>query len=193
MTRSGSARPPIPEGVKRSVRQRCGFGCVVCGCPIAYQYDHIEDYVLVEAHEESNITILCATHHQSKTAGRLSKAQVERADASPFNRRGGTVKGQLSLEMVRTIQIGSNTASIRCNNSIAALLVDDKCLFGAKLVDDQFVVNLEVQSDRGAILLEIVDNEIVRSRDLGYRMGRPENYTAISEWQDRDRPSARVT
>ncbi len=64
-------------------------------------------------------------------------AQVEKADASPLNRGGGTVNGQLSLETVRTVQIGSNTASMKHKKSIAALVVDDKCLFGARVVDER--------------------------------------------------------
>ncbi len=37
---SNSVRPKIPLPIQREVRQRCGFGCVICGLPL-YDYDHI--------------------------------------------------------------------------------------------------------------------------------------------------------
>ena len=33
-----SRNMPLP--IQREVRQRCGFGCVVCGLPL-YEYDHL--------------------------------------------------------------------------------------------------------------------------------------------------------
>jgi hypothetical protein len=44
--------------MKREIRQRCGFGCVLCGIRI-YQYDHIIDYAQVQEHTADNITLLC--------------------------------------------------------------------------------------------------------------------------------------
>ena len=43
---------------KRAVRQRCGFGCVLCGKPI-YQYDHMHGYTLENADDPDAITLLC--------------------------------------------------------------------------------------------------------------------------------------
>jgi 5-methylcytosine-specific restriction endonuclease McrA len=49
MAAARGRRPKIPEGVKREVRQRCGFGCVICGLPI-YEYDHLVPYAQVLSH-----------------------------------------------------------------------------------------------------------------------------------------------
>lgn len=79
-------RPEIPLPVKREVRQRCGSGCIFCGCPI-YDYDHIEDYADVRIHKADNLTFLCAMHHREKTGQRLSRNRVRLANADPINKR----------------------------------------------------------------------------------------------------------
>lgn len=35
----------IPLPIQREVRQRCGFGCVICGMPL-YEYEHMEEWAL---------------------------------------------------------------------------------------------------------------------------------------------------
>jgi trigger factor len=84
-------RPPIPADVLRRVRQRCGFGCVICGLPF-YDVDHIVDYTDMRIHDEDNLTLLCQNHHRAKTPKnrRLSLETVRRYDADPHNRRYGT-------------------------------------------------------------------------------------------------------
>jgi len=48
--------------MQREVRQRCGFGFVICGIPI-YHYDHIIDHAEVHEHTADKLTLLCPTHH----------------------------------------------------------------------------------------------------------------------------------
>lgn len=55
-------RPPIPAKIKRLVRQRCGFGCVICGSPI-YEYDHIVNWSETHHHKAEELTLLCSKHH----------------------------------------------------------------------------------------------------------------------------------
>ena len=59
-------RPPLSPKLKREVRQRCGFGCVICGYPI-YEYDHILGWAKVKRHLTMKITILCDQHTKAKT------------------------------------------------------------------------------------------------------------------------------
>lgn len=77
-------RPSIDADVLRRVRQRCAYGCVVCGLPV-YQYDHLLGWSETERHVESEITLLCGNHHDEKTRGRLPASVVERANANPHN------------------------------------------------------------------------------------------------------------
>jgi len=83
-----AARPLIEESIKRQVRQRYAFGCVVCGSPL-YEYDHIVPYSQVGTHEVENLVLLCDGHHREKTNGLLTEKQVRSAAADPFNIRAG--------------------------------------------------------------------------------------------------------
>jgi hypothetical protein len=73
----------IPEPVRREVRQRCGFGCVVCGMAVC-QYEHIEpEFADAERHDPAAITLLCGRCHDKVTRGLLSKETVKLANAAP--------------------------------------------------------------------------------------------------------------
>jgi hypothetical protein len=67
----------IPDPIQRIVRQRSGFGCVICGCAI-YTYEHI-DPTFEEAteHNPDNMTLLCGTCHSYVTKGIWSKDKVK--------------------------------------------------------------------------------------------------------------------
>src|SRR5262245_53494220 len=81
-------RPEIPDPVQREVRQRCGFGCVVCGLPF-YHYDHMEDWSITQTHDPANVTLLCHKHHGEKTNGLLPLREVKKANDNPHNKRQG--------------------------------------------------------------------------------------------------------
>lgn len=101
-------RPAISEKIKRAVRQRCRFGCVMCGCPV-FQYDHMTPYSEVQCHEESNLTLLCSIHHADKSHGRLSEDLVRHHDAHPCNDKAGyTSPYKIMPDKNISIIIGSN-------------------------------------------------------------------------------------
>lgn len=85
-------RPHIPTAVMREVRQRCGFGCVICGSPV-YEYDHIKGWANVRRHVSDEITLLCKKHHGEKTLGLLPEEIVLKANASPYNLKNGNTSG----------------------------------------------------------------------------------------------------
>lgn len=68
----------IPEELKREIRRRSKFGCVVCRCAF-YQYEHI-DPEFHEAHEHNPnyMCLLCGHCHDKVTRGSLSKSTVKR-------------------------------------------------------------------------------------------------------------------
>ncbi len=65
----------IPLPIQREVRQRCGFGCVICGFPL-YEYDHLKGWPNVQEHIASDITLLCDKHHREATSGLLPREKV---------------------------------------------------------------------------------------------------------------------
>ena len=63
----------IPEDVKREVRQRSKFGCVVCRAGL-YEYEHIVPcFNEAERHEAQNICCLCSSCHDKVTRGHYPK------------------------------------------------------------------------------------------------------------------------
>lgn len=74
-------RPPIPEDIKRAVRRKCGFGCIICGLAF-YDYEHDPPYSESRGHNEKEIFLTCPNHHRSKR-GLLSADTYERAKRSP--------------------------------------------------------------------------------------------------------------
>lgn len=73
----------VPAEVKREVRQRCGFGCVICGFAF-YEYEHFApDYVDATEHDPKGMTLLCSQCNQKRARGRLSAHSVALANANP--------------------------------------------------------------------------------------------------------------
>lgn len=66
----------IPEDIKEQIRNRSGFGCVVCGS-IPYEYEHIDpEFVDAQEHDPERMALLCPTHNQEKKKGLLSKRDI---------------------------------------------------------------------------------------------------------------------
>lgn len=68
----------IPVAVKREVRRRCKFGCVICRRGF-YQYEHIDPFESVRSHDPDRICCLCGGCHDAVTRGQLSKSAVDKA------------------------------------------------------------------------------------------------------------------
>lgn len=72
----GLHRSDLTEGVRRQVRQECGFACVECG-RLGQHYDHFApEFDEAREHKAEGIALLCATCHQDKTSGRLSNTRI---------------------------------------------------------------------------------------------------------------------
>src|SRR3569832_302716 len=79
----------IPDPVKREIRKRSGFGCVICGL-ILYDYEHFDPpYEEATRHDPNGICLLCPNHHRRAGRPALSKEEVGRAYAEPFALRRG--------------------------------------------------------------------------------------------------------
>lgn len=73
----------IPSAVKREVRQRCGFGCVICGLSL-YDYEHFDpDFKDAKEHNPNGITLLCMQCNQKRNRKVLSVETVAEANQSP--------------------------------------------------------------------------------------------------------------
>lgn len=82
----------IPTYIKRQVRQRCGYGCVVCG-KLFCQYHHFNPtFNEATAHVADGITLLCPFHHDQITNGRVSEDFISRHNANPYSVKNSNSK-----------------------------------------------------------------------------------------------------
>ena len=156
MNKHGLARS-IPEPVMREVRQRCGFGCVICGRAIV-QYDHFApERVDAQEHRADGITLLCGYCHDKKTRGIIGVEEIKRFDSDPVCKRNGFTHDFLfaSREGIH-FQIGS--ATFRRH---AVIAYENELLVGfAPPETDNGPLRLfaRMEDDEGGHLIEIVDN-----------------------------------
>jgi len=82
----------ISADVKREVRQRCGFGCVICGLGF-YDYEHFApDFKDATEHNPAGITLLCMQCNQKRARRVLSAKTVALANANPRCLQDGFAK-----------------------------------------------------------------------------------------------------
>jgi trigger factor len=162
------AQPPppsrdVPDPVQREVRQRCGFGCVVCGLPL-YEYEHLLGWANVKRHVAEEITLLCDRHHREKTSGLLPLDDVRQADKDPFNKRSGVSK-PYDLHFSGAdyeVALGNNSFTSSAVASVA-VSVDEIPLIGFSLVDGHLLLNVLSFDKYNNVVLHIANNRLVYS------------------------------
>lgn len=119
----------IPPDIKREVRKRCGFGCVVCGSAI-YEYEHYDpEFKDAIKHSADGIALLCPTDHRRKEKKLLSKENYLKAIANPkpFESNKAYTEWKES-NFAPTIIMGNKIFK----GGTSILKVDDELLLGFK-------------------------------------------------------------
>lgn len=107
-------RRTVPEGVKRQVRQNCGFGCVCCGRSIV-DYEHVDpDFAKARSHEAAKIALLCPLCHARVTRGLLSKEAVKAAMKAPHCKAHGFSFGELDPAKTHPFVVFAGTTLTNC-------------------------------------------------------------------------------
>ena len=155
-------RPAIPAEIKRAVRQRCGFGCVICGNPFV-EYDHLLGWAETERHVADELTLLCVQHHGEKTRGLLSGDDVAKANRDPFNMRGEWSAPYALNYGSRPVKfiLGTNTFEAPRSPWFIAVKVDSTTILGFRFERGVCLVKVRLFDADGAKVLEILDNEVV--------------------------------
>ncbi|EPV3657267.1 HNH endonuclease [Citrobacter sedlakii] len=148
----------IPASVKREVRKRCGFGCVICACPII-EYEHIDPpFHLAKEHLVESIALLCPNCHAKVTKRLYPKDKVKKALLNPaaFN------KGVTSLihefdSGFPVIKFGGSTF-YECN---IPLVVRNENILEINMQDQVALISGRFYDSKGRLSLEIIENEWV--------------------------------
>lgn len=163
-------REHLRSALKREVRQRCGFGCVMCGSPV-FDYEHIEGYGKT-GHAPEHMTLLCPEHHREKTAGRLPADIVREANAAPANSANG-------LSKAHPLYFSGNSMNIELGNvhvettelSSSVIEIDDEAVLKADVVDGRLVLGMILRDADNRALLVVQKGQLkyaVSSWDITY-------------------------
>ncbi len=159
----------IPLWMKRNIRRRCGFGCVMCGLPI-FEYHHMTPWHKARKHVESDITLLCDNDHRRAGAGLLPEQQVHAANAKPNNVSGGMTgterlyfSGPAVLVHFATVAISSsNEAAI---NEQVLLTICGLPIISCKFDNGNLLITATFYDENNRVLLQILDNELTFAVD----------------------------
>ncbi|WP_152627488.1 hypothetical protein [Streptacidiphilus melanogenes] len=155
-------REAIKAEMQRQVRQWCGFGCVICGCPL-YIYEHMVEYAENPVHERENLTLLCPLHELEKTKGLLSRTDVQAANREPFNRsRGVTDPYGLHFSGGRCEMLLGGNRFLSEGRRLVPMLVNNQEPIAFDFNNDGHLeLNASIPDRSGEVALLIVANEIV--------------------------------
>jgi len=149
----------IPAEVKRLVRQRSGFGCVVCGLAI-YQYEHVDPpFADATKHLPDAITLLCAGCHDRVTRGLLSKSAVKVSMMKPKAFEKGFSFGPFDLGSGHPTVIAGGLTAIRTRSIIRVYRDPVLSLAPPEEGTSPFLLGALLRDDQGQVIMEIVDNE----------------------------------
>lgn len=157
----------IPLPIKREVRKKCGFGCIICGLPI-YEYHHKVEWSIVKKHETENLVLLCSDHHKMVTNGMIHESYIIQAEKNPYNLAKGK---SLNLPLFFNgdsckLFLCFNCFNVDFKNKINflnALIVDGIPLISFKHENNQLLLNVNLYDESNNCILTILDNELVYS------------------------------
>lgn len=159
----------IPPQIKREVRQRCGFGCIICGLPI-YEYEHMEGWAKVKRHRTEEITLLCPNHHSEKTKGRIPVFVIKEANKNPFNKREGVSKLSYLYYSGTDLKIKIGVLNFELESTrqsqLIPLIIDRLPIILVNIVDNNILINLNLFNEKNELILKITDNELVYSNNF---------------------------
>jgi hypothetical protein len=150
-------RPPIPEPLKRELRQESYFGCILCGNPII-QYHHIIPYSEVQCHEKENLAILCLEHHFRVTCGEIPSNLIIKAKEKPYNKNVTSVRKNFLLGDYNNLIL--NIGSITFLRTPIPIMIKNEPLLTIKPdLSGNALLSAKIYDVNNELLVRIIDNE----------------------------------
>lgn len=154
----------IPLDIRREVRKRCFFGCVVCGNAII-QYHHFDpEYNDAKQHDSNGITLLCPNCHEKVSKKIFDYDFVITANKNPFCEKSGSLKD--------IFYVGSQTIAFKLGTawfkSLDVIQFDNNPLISFRPPEFEggpFQLNATLYDKTGKELLCIQENEWITGVD----------------------------
>lgn len=163
-------RPPIREAVKRAVRKKCGFGCVICGLPI-YDYEHFEEFSDTQEHNEENLFLLCPNHHREKTNKLFDLESYKKHCEAPLNIQNGistpyglNFSGQNMQFILDTCTLIIEDLNLE-GDELTPLIINDERIISFRFFDGQLLLTIKLYDNENNLILAIIDNEMIYGTD----------------------------
>ncbi len=155
----------IPDPIKRSIRQRCGFGCVICGNAI-YQYEHFNpEYNEATQHSPEGITLLCGGCHDRKTRGLLSVQTIIEANKNPKTLAHGFSWGPFDIGITHP-EIVMGIVTMTETDIPLRVFGDNLFVISSPLLPGEiFKISANLKNSQGETILCILENEWQTSSD----------------------------
>jgi len=155
--RFGLARE-IPEPIRREIRKRSGFGCVVCGGAIIEYHHFNPPFSEALTHTAEGITALCPSCHTKVTSGRISFSALLQAVEHPSTYQIGFSSDNLEARGFPTVVLGGLTIQ----STPIILEVAGRTLLGFSQPESPnapFGLNALFCDKNGKPIAEIVENQ----------------------------------
>ncbi|CAI4203212.1 TPA: HNH endonuclease [Acinetobacter baumannii] len=152
----------IPSQIKRDVRQRDGFGCVLCAVPII-EYEHVDpEFKDAKEHSAAGITLLCPTCHAKVTRKQISKEIVKDAMKDPATNKVGQIGDTLQFTKSHPTVVLGGATFIECE---IPLMVRGQEIISIRQDGDRYFLNANLWDSKEQQSLKIVDNEWLVSKE----------------------------
>lgn len=154
----GLHRKPSAD-VRRKIRQRCGFGCVICGLAY-YDYEHFDpDFKDAKAHDPAGMTLLCPRCNQRRARGTLSAATVARANSNPKCKQVGFAFESFDLGHEPFTVIFAGVGFTKCITLVQVCGTSILSFKPPEEAEGPVLLSGIFADSTGATTLRIVDNE----------------------------------
>jgi hypothetical protein len=149
----------IPSEVKREIRKRCGFGCVICGSAI-YIYEHVDPlFKDAKEHDPCKMALLCGSCHDKVTDGIWSKEKVKRALENPIGLSKGFSYGDFDIGFEHPEIVLGDIRIANTYNIIEAFGKDLLKIESPEEIRTPFRISAFIYDECGKEIFKIVQNE----------------------------------
>jgi hypothetical protein len=165
----GAHRPMVKKGVRRRLLNEAGGKCANPGCPnTRAQIHHIMEWHIYGTHDPKDMIAVCPTCHEEIHHGRLGISDETLYEWKKLRRTEQQFHtDQLSPEPSPRLQIICGSVCLMTTNTelIAFELTNSNRLSFRVEDGDLLLVNLQIESRRGSLVLKVTDNRVRVSKD----------------------------
>lgn len=155
----------ISAEIKRQVRRRCGFGCVICGLGF-YDYEHFApDFADALVHDPAGITLLCMQCNQKRNRKVLSAAAVAAHNANPRCLQDGFAREWLDVSSESVEVVFAGSTFVNCTHILSVCGDSVLSILPPEFQGEPYRISGLFADDTGATTLKIVENQWIAGAD----------------------------